>query len=177
MKTANTERDTTPVSPSWAAAPEAVPPQDNLASDSSSYSVSPDLGPLQSHASANASPMESPQDLSPRASFDIAPMVLPSPRLPLPSNRASQHFDQAHIHGVSTTPSPMILPQQAVASPANNPSHRPDWGGDTSLDHEATTALLMLNNDRRQPQPSTEPSKSQGGQRKLGISVHDLLTH
>lgn len=207
LKHANTERDssaTPAASPSWRPAPPPVS-HDHLASDSSAYSVSPDLDPLQNHASTNPSPMESPQDYGSRASFDIIPMVLPSPSLPMPghhnnndnnnnhhnninTNQASHH--QVRTHGMSTatttaastTPSPMILPQQAVSFSTNTLNHRPDWGGDSNLDHEATTALLMLNNDRRQPQASANPPRWQemsndGEQRKFGISVHDLLSH
>ncbi|KAK2855537.1 hypothetical protein FQN49_005090 [Arthroderma sp. PD_2] len=158
LKVAN-RRDDTPTSPAWQ---PSVP----LDSTSSTYSVSPDIDPLST--STMPSPAQSARDCSSRASFEIIPMVLPSPAIQ--PARQQQHA-RTYSMSTSTTTSPLLVPQGGRGDDVAVQ--------DADMDREATAALLMLTNDRRHssntmPSPTIWP---EGAKRKMGMSVHDLLTH
>ncbi|KAM5436424.1 hypothetical protein MferCBS31731_005915 [Microsporum ferrugineum] len=157
VKDLKARRDETPTSPAW----QPSVPLDG----SSSYSVSPDLDPLCS--SAIPSPAQSARECSSRASFDIIPMVLPSPALRPTTSTTSTASTRSYSMSTSTTTSPLLVPSSDEVAVQ-----------DTDMDREATAALLMLNNDRRHssntmPSPTIWPD----ARRKMGMSVHDLLTH
>jgi hypothetical protein len=156
-----------------------------LESDSglSSSSVSPELVPSGTTAS-HSSPPFSPASYAQPQEFPAS--ILPSPALgPLQSPRSTQHIWCTRPPSLTT--SPAVLPQQL------NPLSFTT--ADADIDHEASTALLMLNMDRRntmdssqslplsplarpQPQPSISGSGSgdlKDKDKRMGMSVRDLL--
>ncbi|OXV05444.1 hypothetical protein Egran_06788 [Elaphomyces granulatus] len=159
-----------------------------LESDSglSSSSVSPELVPSGTTA-GHSSPPFSPASYAQPQEFPAS--ILPSPALgPLQSPeaiRSTQHIWRTRPPSLTT--SPAVLPQQL------NPLSFTT--ADADIDHEASTALLMLNMDRRntmdsshslplsplarpQPQPSISGSGSgdlKDKDKRMGMSVRDLL--
>lgn len=106
-----------------------------------------------------------------------------------PSNNSSTASWRVHQPIIaSTTPSPALQPQHrpslsaSITSPMFNAS-------DSIIDHEASAALLMLNMDRRglsisesagvsgeRAEHSPTPLSTSSNERKVGMSVRDLLT-
>ncbi|WEW55775.1 hypothetical protein PRK78_001208 [Emydomyces testavorans] len=197
LKAANNRRDSTPTSPTWTAPKTGI----------SSYSASPDFNP-QFESSVSLSQATSPRasgdvhTRSSHSSFEIIPMILPSPALP-PSN--TPHFSpRIHRDTLSSNTSTISTASTtSVASSATSPvipQNQRQQGGstpslcsqgnsntgtimDVDMDREATAALLMLNIDRRTSSGVVDMSRpvfsrgtSDDGSKK-GISVHDLLSH
>lgn len=138
--------------------------------DTYSESVSPQLLPDGDSTGANTSPSFSPRSQVPSSTFGFT-SVLPSPVL----------GPQAESRRQTSQPSP-----ESLASATRNDSQ--SYRGDTRIDHEASAALLMLNQDRRGTADSInerlissslgsreECHPTQETQRKTGISVRDLL--
>ncbi|KAE8351520.1 hypothetical protein BDV28DRAFT_136950 [Aspergillus coremiiformis] len=140
-----------------------------------SASVSPDLLPNGSQTNTS-SPAFSPRSRIPStgAAIDFAPSVLPSPALgPSHPSDSALRSSRGSWAASSTNPSPVLQPQNRHTSSA-------------AMDHEASAALLMLNRDYRGSAGSLheEHAKSipgnhqyslQDPQRKIGMSVKDLL--
>ncbi|EEP81009.1 predicted protein [Uncinocarpus reesii 1704] len=201
LKAANNRRDSTPTSPTWNESKEQ-------GTALSSYTPSPEFNP-QFEPPVSLSQTASPRpsgDVHPRSShassFEIIPMILPSPALPpsktphFPprvhrdtlSSNTSTISSISNTSAASSTTSP-IIPQQTHDSQAGK--RTPSLLGNSSqgtrmdvdMDREATTALLMLNIDRRTSsggadmlRPAFLSGNSDDGGKK-GISVQDLLSH
>ncbi|RAH87576.1 HLH-domain-containing protein [Aspergillus japonicus CBS 114.51] len=172
----------TRVPPSMAPAPPSPASPEALGEESgpsSSASVSPELLPTESPASNTTSPIFSAQIPTPAlgsvpdfrhsfATFSASEPVQPT----APETSRSARGSWA----ASASTSPGLPPQYDMASPAD-------------VDHEASAALLMLNRDCRgsvgsvhdaqaPPAPIAQRedhSQGQGPQKKLGMSVKDLL--
>ncbi|KAI2085273.1 hypothetical protein LOZ36_004163 [Ophidiomyces ophidiicola] len=175
LKAANNNcREATPTSPTWKPAPE---PRTGL----SSYAASPEFAAqFDSLSSSHAASPHTAADLPPpRASFEIIPMILPSPALaparspPYPPRVHRDTFSSttstiSSLSTASSATSPVVIPQQqqqqqqqhepAVYTPSLRAQGRHGSGGvaaaaaasvDVDMDREATAALLMLNIDRR----------------------------
>ncbi|KAI1932303.1 hypothetical protein LOZ66_006912 [Ophidiomyces ophidiicola] len=172
LKAANNNcREATPTSPTWKPAPE---PRTGL----SSYAASPEFAAqFDSLSSSHAASPHSAADLPPpRASFEIIPMILPSPALaparspPYPPRVHRDTFSSttstiSSLSTASSATSPVVIPQQqqqhepAMYTPSLRAQGRHGSGGvaaaaaaasvDVDMDREATAALLMLNIDRR----------------------------
>ncbi|RAL10415.1 basic helix-loop-helix domain-containing protein [Aspergillus homomorphus CBS 101889] len=146
----------------------------------SSASVSPALLPTDASTSNATSPIFPPTAQTPAPygslpDFRCSFAAYPVPE-PVPSARETSRSARTSWAASSTSTSPFLPPQNARASPAD-------------VDHEASAALLMLNRDCRgsvgsvhdahvPPVPLArreDPSAGQDPQRKLGMSVKDLL--
>ncbi|KAE8145538.1 hypothetical protein BDV25DRAFT_164476 [Aspergillus avenaceus] len=150
-----------------------------LAESTYSASVSPDLLPTESNSHVT-SPAFSPRNRihSIGTVMDFAPSTLPSPAL---------HPTQQGENGLHPSHRSWAAPYTDL-SPDLQPQNRPASSAD--MDHEASAALLMLNRDFRgsisSARGETNQSMSlpledrryslQDAQRKVGISVKDLLT-
>ncbi|OKL59806.1 hypothetical protein UA08_04587 [Talaromyces atroroseus] len=195
-------------SESGSSSPEPLP--HNNASHYSSPSFSPYTAPTASHQNLQpldngAHPILPSPALRPLYSPQIRPETQPD-SYPAQMHITNQN-SSSHNHTswrvpqqiVSATPSPAIRPQQhrqstssimsaSIASPIF-------LANDSSIDHEASAALLMLNMDRRGPSSiseqaggdgvydgisvsssSSSSSSSTNKARKMGMSVRDLLT-
>lgn len=146
---------------------------------------SPDLLPSNTH-DHNVSPSLSPRgrQYPSRSSIEFNTTILPSPALGPSQSPDISGREQRFTWATTTTSasaSPAILPQRNSVSSGN---------AESDIDHEASAALLMLNMDRRGtmdsskdvpvsttlPPPSDHGSdNSQDRQRKMGMSVRDLL--
>ncbi|MCJ1270346.1 hypothetical protein MMC22_010242 [Lobaria immixta] len=125
--------------------------QDQEMGNSESMATTPAFSAMESHPSAYKSPRSTRTSptldaVPPRPSSSYASSSVST--LPSPGNGPQQTPFQGHWfdYTTSTSTSPMLLP---------DPKHP---------DHEATTALLMLNQDRRHPSSGR------------GMSVKDLLS-
>ncbi|PYH44370.1 basic helix-loop-helix domain-containing protein [Aspergillus saccharolyticus JOP 1030-1] len=168
---------TIPPAPPSPTSPEALGPAES--GPSSPDSVSPALLPTEASTSNATSPIFSAQPFTPvpgsvpdfRCSF--AAFSVPEPVQPSPETTRSARGSWV---ASSASTSPGLGPQYPIASPAD-------------VDHEASAALLMLNRDCRGSvgsahdarAPSVQPARREGSnqgqypQRKLGMSVMDLL--
>ncbi|KAL1988307.1 hypothetical protein VTN96DRAFT_282 [Rasamsonia emersonii] len=166
-----TKQPPSPTSPEVVAGTE-----ESGVSMAASSSTSPELLPSGAQ-SAQFSPAFSPRNpgLPQRQpSLEFSTTILPSPALgPTQSPDRHSHLTwQASTQPVSasasTSTSPAILPQRNSIS---------SYSADTDIDHEASAALLMLNRDRRGTMDSAAQSNasSEGVQKKVGMSVRDLL--
>jgi len=181
-KNGNVLTSATPPSPT---SPKVV--AGSVESDSSlpSSSVSPELVPSGTTA-GQCSPPFSPGSYAQPQEFPAS--ILPSPALgPLQSPeaiRSTQHIWRTRPPSLTT--SPAVLPQQLNTL---------SFTADADIDHEASTALLMLNMDRRNtidssqslplsplaPQPSQASISGLGSgelkdkEKRMGMSVRDLL--
>lgn len=149
-------------------------------SGTQSTSVSPELLPNGAHTN-NTSPAFSPRSrmASTGTAIEFLPAILPSPALgPVRYGEGTMHPP----HGSWTVPS-STLTSPVIQPRASNALS----GTDADIDHEASTALLMLNRDRRGTVGSIQEGVScpesrknstisiQGSQKKMGMSVKDLL--
>ncbi|KAE8375215.1 hypothetical protein BDV26DRAFT_268283 [Aspergillus bertholletiae] len=140
-----------------------------------SASVSPDI--LPSGCPTNVtSPAFSPRSRIPSTgtAIDFSSSILPSPALgPVHPCDSALRSSRGSWAATSTNPSPVLQPQARQASSAE-------------MDHEASAALLMLNRDCRgsvgslqeehaTPIPGDRQFSLQDTQRKVGMSVKDLL--
>ncbi|KAH1296295.1 hypothetical protein KXX11_007932 [Aspergillus fumigatus] len=162
LKTAGSQRSTaSPFMPPASPSPTSPEMLGEVRSGTQSTSVSPELLPNGAHTN-NTSPAFSPRSrmASTGTAIEFLPAILPSPAVPS-----------------STLTSPVIQPRASNALS----------GTDADIDHEASTALLMLNRDRRGTVGSIQEGVScpesrknstisiQGSQKKMGMSVKDLL--
>ncbi|KAK2735622.1 hypothetical protein FQN57_001168 [Myotisia sp. PD_48] len=181
LKAANAGRTSTPTSPKWH--PSVSAATEHYDSGASLQS-SPEIPPFSSMSSAITSPVDDAKRPLSQFHFEIPPMSLPLPAIPPPPVFSTCQDDKpppdiSRPLVDPTTASPNIISQHHLSSPigsAVNP--------DVDMDREATTALLMLNKDRRSPQSifgrftwPKLPDNSSKADKKLGISVHDLLSH
>lgn len=104
---------------------------------------------------------------TPMNPFQYPPSVQTSPAL----DALSTHPSSSYASPISTLPSPAYGPQQ-MAYPGARPGYMHSASmspillpSTKELDHEATSALLMLNKDRRNPSSGR------------GMSVKDLLSY
>ncbi|KAL1954235.1 hypothetical protein VTO42DRAFT_1468 [Malbranchea cinnamomea] len=136
---------------------------------------------------------DTPAEQSRRPTLDVPPMVLPSPALhphgeyALPRQGAAEFNRTLPPLSVSTTTSPMILPEaqnqptpitplsssSSSSASSSSSSQRPD----VDMDHEASTALLMLTSVDRRKEGAISQKHARTGESRAGLSVHDLLTH
>lgn len=136
-----------------------------MAGSERSASASPEFLPENTQI-PDTSPSFSPRTRIPSMSttYEFAPSILPSPAL------GPSHPEHQSSWPVSTNTSPALQPQQ------NN----------ADVDHEASAALLMLNQDRRgtldsiidKVTDSSLKSRNCEGQetgKRMGMSVRDLL--
>ncbi|PYH99356.1 hypothetical protein BO71DRAFT_343036 [Aspergillus ellipticus CBS 707.79] len=155
-----------PPAPPSPTSPEALAEESSL---SSSASVSPTLPPADAATNA-ASPAYSPRSRGPTETvIEFVPSITPSPAL-APTHPSENTMRSGHGSWAASSAgtSPVLQPRHSIASSAD-------------VDHEASAALLMLNRDCRgsvgsvhdmHPEPH---SRSQDSQRKVGMSVKDLL--
>lgn len=162
------------VSPTSATTPNARAAQPSYPGPPSS-NTSPTIYPAdRGNVSAHTSPAIFPADGGHRrfSEYATSPNIFGMPGNP--------HFHAFSIH--SNTTSPSILPSPSVIGQQDSQSRHPSFAltspalgpqPDTREDHEATAALLMLNNDRR-TWNGLESKLSTPGSR--GMSVKDLLS-
>ncbi|CRG84944.1 hypothetical protein PISL3812_02111 [Talaromyces islandicus] len=197
LKSASSGKNTTntpimraPPGPPSPTSPELVMPEradeESFSASSSASSVaaspalSPHTGPTHHHHQF--------QSIDSSSSSSYYP-ILPSPALgPVqhPNNNINNNntWRTPSQPLASATPSPAILPQQhhrySVSSSTSTSGAALE--NDSSIDHEASAALLMLNMDRRSgpaaeesAQRSSLAAEATARQRKMGMSVRDLL--
>jgi len=188
LKTAaarNTNKPPMPPAPPSPTSPDVLPAAEESGDSAQSSTASPELLPNHAHDNSRTSPSFSPRgrQYPSRPSLEFNTTILPSPALgpsrsPDVSGREQQFTWTTSTASAST--SPAILPQRNSISSCN---------ADTELDHEASAALLMLNMDRRgtidssmdvpvsaaRPPADHGSDYSQDKQRKMGMSVRDLL--
>ncbi|EFW23172.1 conserved hypothetical protein [Coccidioides posadasii str. Silveira] len=211
LKAANIRRDSTPTSPTWNTPKEPGTGLSSY-SASPEFNPHPEPSASYSQTTSPRASGDTQSRSSHTSPFEIIPMILPSPALP-PSNtpffpprvhRDTLSSNTSTISTVSTTSttssttSPIIPPhqqqqqqyqcqhshQRGASTPSMLPqAHSSRDSMDVDMDREATTALLMLNIDRRassgiadMPRPAFPRGNSDAGG-KNGISVHDLLSH
>ncbi|KAH2035295.1 hypothetical protein LV163_000318 [Aspergillus fumigatus] len=181
LKTAGSQRSTaSPFMPPASPSPTSPEMLGEVRSGTQSTSVSPELLPNGAHTN-NTSPAFSPRSrmASTGTAIEFLPAILPSPALgPVRYGEGTMHPPHGSWNVPSSTlTSPVIQPRASNALS----------GTDADIDHEASTALLMLNRDRRGTVGSIQEGVScpesrknstisiQGSQKKMGMSVKDLL--
>ncbi|KAL2006048.1 hypothetical protein VTN00DRAFT_9702 [Thermoascus crustaceus] len=185
LKTAGGRNTTLPPMPPAPPSPTSPDVLPGGKESGESAQSSPELLPSNTHDN-NVSPSFSPRgrQYPSRLSIEFNTTTLPSPALGPSQSPDVSRREQRFTWTTTTTSasaSPAILPQRNSVSSGN---------AESDIDHEASAALLMLNMDRRGtmdsskdvpvstplPPPSDDGSdNSQDKQRKMGMSVRDLL--
>lgn len=179
LKVPGTKRTGPQPGPPSPASPDALAAMSRPV-DTHSASISPELLPEGAQGNGT-SPSFSPRSQVPTGAFEFT-SVLPSPVLgPYQAAEIRQHSSQQWPGSLTfTNTSPAMQSRQS-----NSSSH----GREVYVDHEASAALLMLNQDRRGTADSISERlldsnlnsrenrrhTTQEPPKKMGLSVRDLL--